>query len=140
MNDIYADFKFKDYRVLKISLDTNTEEKKEQSFDFEVKYSINENNRECIIAIEFELSENYTNITGEISGIFQYGDGIDETEFEQFIGNGLTILFPYLRAAVSSLSSIVNGEVLIVPTINVLEYIRKKFDMDKNKQDKEDEA
>jgi hypothetical protein len=34
-------------------------------------------------------------VTGEIIGSFEFGESIQKSEFEQYVANGLTILFPF---------------------------------------------
>jgi len=133
MSDIRADFTFNNYRILNLSLTTDFKEDRETYFDFTTKYFIDEEQHECMVGIDFEVSELNTKVVGEIVGNFSFSDVIPRKDYEQYgLSNGLAILFPYIRSAVSNLSLQTNGEILMIPTINIVEYMKTRFSQQKD--------
>lgn len=59
-----------------------------------------------------------------MEGIFSKAN--ENTDLEAFVPNGLAILFPYIRAIVSTYTASANIPPLILPTININSIINDK--------------
>jgi len=67
-------------------------------------------------------------VKGEIVGFFNYCQNLRGEDLKSILlANGLTILFPYLRSTVSNISTMANVNSVTVPTMNIVEYMGKKF-------------
>lgn len=122
---------FKNYKVvaMKYQLNDNffNKEQDRRSFNYSPNLKINfttEEENKALVRIGFD-SENELpfDINVIIEGEFEYNSEDDETKigFEELLKkNATAILFPYLRAIVTQLTSMGNVyPPLILPTINV---------------------
>ena len=146
MGSVKSSFKFKDYTVDKISLEKNpqfTDELQDEIteiseiMDFDCKINEIEAFKKDVT-----LSVNIGNTNKlpyklylELTGNFEYSLGeenLDPKDIEKlFRRNAVTILFPYVRALVSSYTSVSNVSPLMIPAINIIKLLEQK---DKNKE------
>ena len=56
-----------------------------------------------------------------IEGQFTFDKGVDA---KKFLPNALAILYPYIRAVVSSYTALANVTPLFIPTININNYLK----------------
>lgn len=81
------------------------------------------------VKLEFHIEEEIFFMRGSLIGTFSYDSGVDEETVRELIAiNGVTILFPYLRSTISSISHAANVPTIIIPTINILDYLQNKFE------------
>lgn len=126
---------FEEYRVLEINYKLNTEFDSEESlmisFELGHDYQIFENGMTVQMGVNiFEDSEENKypfEMNVNLEGLFSFEGNVDG---EKFLANALAILYPYIRAIVSSYTSLANIPPLTLPTINVQQYLR---DADNNK-------
>ena len=129
-----ANLKFKDYVV------NNIEFKNNLSFDnspIEIDFDINSevnfiNDKEFFLGLEIEIfrdpeKNNYPfSFKAEIIGTFEI-DTDNEVEKNKLAEqNSVAILFPYVRALISTYTSASNVSPIILPPINVVKYIQDK--------------
>lgn len=96
---------------------------------------VNKQNNNALIDLKITLGENLPfTLEVELEGDFTYKLDSDKenygSEFKKFISiNAVTILYPYLRTIVSSLSGMSNEfSQIILPTINVAKDVEIRMD------------
>lgn len=129
-NRISGKISFDDYKV------------KELEYRFNPKFNLDEP-----IMISFELGHGYEVHNGgmnvqmgvkifdkaeehgypfelkiELEGLFSFEGDVDG---ERFLPNALAILYPYLRSIVTGYTSLANLQPLILPTINMQQYLEE---------------
>lgn len=118
---------FKGYRIVNIDYKRleSTEEFDSESkefMDLSAFVGITEDNKEAQIKVTCILNdfENLRKVTIEIVGIFEIAikDASQEEIKKLLAVNGVAILFPYVRAAMSVISSLDNENAILLPTIN----------------------
>lgn len=141
MCSIKSSFKFKDYTVDKISLEKNP--KFTEEFQDEIKEISEIMDFDCVIKEIKEFEKYVTLVVNigntdklpyklhlELTGNFEYSLGeqhLEPDEIEKlFKRNAVTILFPYVRALVSSYTSISNVSPLMIPAINIIKLLEEK--------------
>ena len=62
-----------------------------------------------------------------LKGFFSIDSADSNVDISFFKTNAVAILFPYLRAIVSSYTANANIAPVILPAMNINEYIRKKY-------------
>ena len=119
-----AAFSFDRYIVRKFSFNQPLEDQNEISIDFEPigEYDISMS--------VFKLTLNFTASYGpkrentllelEIEGYFKFHEVAEKEAIpEYFYSNSIAILFPYLRAFLTTTTSVANTKPLILPTLNL---------------------
>lgn len=115
-----AKISFENYAVNKIilrDLEENEESEKEKG-NFEINVGIDENKERIKINMKVLPKDRYVEI--EMIGIFKFSENFPEEDKEKFLRiNGAAILYPYIRAYTSTVTSFdKTGNALIIPTIN----------------------
>ncbi len=122
---------FKGYRIVNIDYKRleSTEEFDSESKDFmdlSAFVGITEDNNEAHIKVTCLLNdvENLRKVTIEIVGIFEIAlKDASEEEIKKILAvNGVAILFPYVRASMSVISSLDNENSILLPTINTTSF------------------
>lgn len=122
---------FKGYRIVNIDYKRleSTEEFDSESkefMDLSAFVGITEDNDEAHIKVTCLLNdvENLRKVTIEIVGIFEIAlKDASEEEIKKILAvNGVAILFPYVRAAMSVISSLDNENSILLPTINTTSF------------------
>lgn len=123
---------FRGYRVKEINFKTNDElyELKPVKIDFDIDDTITVNKQNSTMIVELNLNvfkdmkqNNYPfSMNVKLEGLFftEVGD------IESYRTNAIAILYPYLRAIVSTYTANSNISTLILPPINVVNYIQNK--------------
>ncbi len=124
-----AKFKFKGYRITKseIKIADNAQINKNLNVVFSgIKDSI------CDLAYMLDLGVSVTNkeksltIDIEMRGFFEFDKELSQDCRNMFFtGSAPAIMFPYLRAYISAVTSLSGIEPIILPTINFAEGLRK---------------
>lgn len=129
MSNFNSILQLKDYFLDEFEFKINESIYEENTLDINPKFSID--HKECIAHIRFEFSieDDRTYARGALIGKFIYDETVDEDMAKELlVVNGVTILFPYLRAMISNLTNVANVPTIILPTINVIEYLKAKYD------------
>lgn len=129
-----ADLRFKDYIVNNIEFRNNVSfVEKPVEIDFDINSEVNFiNESEFLLGIEVELfreaeKNNYPfNFKVEIIGSFEIE--CDDEDKKNILSeqNSVAILFPYVRALISTYTSASNVVPIILPPINVVKYLQNK--------------
>lgn len=125
MKDIKSILKFHNYKVDKVNFEMNNKEpdstEYEVNFKVRADFSINDDNTKMLVTLKTSLYEdeedNYPfKMFVAVTGLFSTeADG----DIVKFKANAAAILFPYVRALVSSFTANCNVVPLILPTINI---------------------
>lgn len=130
LNDIKGKISFEDYRVLEINYKLNTDFTSNEPLPISLDISHNCQIFEDSMSVKmgvviFKDSEEKGypfEMKVEIEGMFSFEGDVDG---EKFLANALAILYPYIRAIVSSYTSLANIPALILPTINTNQYLKE---------------
>lgn len=118
---------FKGYRIVNIDyklLDSidEFESTSKEFMDLSAFVGLTEDKKEAHIKVTCILNDfdNLRKVTIEIVGIFEiFVESEKEEEIKNLLAvNGVAILFPYVRAAMSVVSSLDNENAILLPTIN----------------------
>lgn len=129
MNNCSSVLQLKDYFLSELEFKVNEDAYNENELDINPKFSISP--EECVghIMFEFSIKDERTYANGVLIGKFIYDESIDEDMAKELlIVNGVTILFPYLRAVISNVTNIANVPTLMLPTVNVIDYLKEKYE------------
>lgn len=125
---------FLDYKVNSIEFKNNDDyDGEEVDIDFGVSahYHISDDGEEMIVVLNtkiFEPKEGKVypfRMSVEIEGYFKSNFEDKEQEIGQYGKNAVAILFPYVRALVSTFTANANVTPLILPTVNVNKLLDK---------------
>lgn len=129
-----SNLKFKDYVVNNIEFKNNFSfDDSPVNIDFDINSEVNFiNENEFFLGLEVELfkdaeKNNYPfNFKVEIIGIFEID--CDDEKQKNILSeqNSVAILFPYVRALISTYTSAANVSPIILPPINVIKYLQDK--------------
>ncbi len=133
--DIKSILQFEDYIVKNVSFRYNMEYNKDEmvdiDFDVNAEYYYDENNGSMQVALKTSVfnSENATkypfSMEIEVVGFFFISNSSKE-QIESFKPNAVAILFPYVRALISSYTANANVTPLVLPPININKLLRSK--------------
>lgn len=129
-----ANLRFKDYVVNNIEFKNNFSfDDGPVDIDFDINSEVNfVNESEFFLALEVELfrdaeKNNYPfNFKVEIIGSFEIDCDDDKQKNILSEQNSVAILFPYVRALISTYTSASNVLPIILPPINVVKYLQNK--------------
>lgn len=130
---------FKGYRIVNIDyklLDSieEFESTSKEFMDLSAFVGLTDDKKEAHIKVTCILNDfdNLRKVTIEIVGIFEIFVKSDEEEkIKNLLAvNGVAILFPYVRAAMSVVSSLDNENAILLPTINTTGF----HEVDKSKK------
>ncbi len=119
---------FVDYKVNKIEFENNDEyagEEVDIDFNIGTEIHISEDDEEMVVILKtniFEPKEGKVypfRMFVEVEGYFKSNFEGKEQEIAQYGKNAVAILFPYVRALVSTFTANANVTPLILPTVNV---------------------
>lgn len=131
-----SDLNIKEVKVEKSSFEINpsfapNNSDKAEEFEFNVKYQAEfgvKSNDEKSGMVRLGCSVNYENfdkspfkIHASVVGFFNTQD----ENMENYFVNATSILFPYLRAHVATVTSISGVETITLPPVNVIEMLRE---------------
>ena len=126
---------FNDYLVKKVEFEVNENFKNnEQSIkiDFDISHETRVKDKLMTIKLDVKVLPDMVkndypfSINVELIGFFSL-DG-DTSEIKSFEKNALAIMFPYVRSLVSTYTSNSNVPTLILPPINIVNYLKMKED------------
>ncbi|MHC1685039.1 MAG: protein-export chaperone SecB [Clostridiaceae bacterium] len=140
MSNIASALRFIDYIVEKVEFYNNLSFNGEDiKLDFDISSNvkfIEDENNTFLLKLDLKIFENAEekgypfSMNLSVTGIFEI-DNVDEDTKHSFAEmNSVAILFPYLRAIVSNYSANANVQPLILPPINVVQYMNEKKNKD----------
>lgn len=117
-------FKFLGYKILNSTFKVEDKEvlDHQMQIEFEVKSMLNSDSNLFRLELISKISnkDNTIHIEVDIVGIFKFEKDIPEEMKENFFKcNAPALLFPYVRAYISSLTSLSGINPIILPTINL---------------------
>ena len=118
-----AAFSLKEYRFKKVSIDFSKKISNELSIAFDPKGQFNSDNSTFELSIVFDaFNDNPDNsfVSIECISIFKFEDKINFEEIPTyFYRNSIAIIFPYIRAFISTVTLQANIPPIILPTMNL---------------------
>ena len=124
MKDIsQAAFSLDHYKVSKFSFFEPIDDSEEISIKFRPSGRYNSQNGEFVLSFNFQATSGEQErqlIEATMDAFFKFRKSIDAKEIpEYFYKNSLAIVFPYLRAFISTLTAVANTKPLILPLMNL---------------------
>ena len=124
MSEQIAKFRFLNYQIHESSIRISDAESVEKDLQIDIKKSNKEEEKENIYNLFFEITINdklgSLNIFLNIEGKFEFNKDLTDSEKDSFFNiNAPAILFPYVRAYISTLTSLSGINPIILPTINL---------------------
>lgn len=119
---------FLDYKVNRIEFVNNNEyngEEVDVDFDVSAQFQVSEDGQEMIVLLKTDIfapkeGKMYPfRMSVEVEGYFESNFDRQEEKIRQYGKNAVAILFPYVRALVSTFTANANVTPLILPTVNV---------------------
>ena len=122
MSDKQGAIKFLDYRVSKVEFYLNKTEKQSNELNVEVS-SDKEVDKELNVEIgDKDESPFFMSIC--LEGLFELSQDYLDYDINLFYSNALSILYPYVRAIVSTYTAGANIKPVILPTINIKKMLK----------------
>lgn len=125
-----ASFQFKNYTFKNLSLimspdfDARNSYKIDFHLDIDV-HVLNDDEGSVTLSCNIKGEEAFF-INAEMTGVFHLVEYSKDIDFEKFLRlNGTTVMYPYLRSAISDLTKICNIQPLTLPLINVTHFLEK---------------
>lgn len=120
-------FKFKGYRIIKSDMRIAPAGEIEQKLNVTfsgVKDNISGSLYTLDLGVSITNEDKSIEIEFEMRGFFEFSNELTEPEKAMFFtGSAPAIMFPYLRAYISTMTSISGIEPIILPTINFAESL-----------------
>ena len=143
MNNDRSVLRFEKYLVKSISFEINENYEKEDKklkldFDFDAKTDVKDNN--LVVELGVNIFENAKEkkypfeMMIVLKGFFSIEGKENSVNISVFEKNAIAILFPYLRAIVSTYTANANVPPVLLPAMNINEYIRRKTEYKISKQ------
>lgn len=119
-----AQFRFVNYRINEsvIKLDPEVEPSDELEVNFEQTIGVHETENRMRLVLDTSISDknNALSIAVKAEGYFEFDEGLSEDMKEGFFNaNAPAILFPYIRAYISTLSTLSGIKPIVLPTLNL---------------------
>lgn len=123
-----AILKFNGYKIVNLvySRDINISEKKENELEVKVGTAISDDEEQGQVRISVEAFdvENKRTVKAEVLGSFDF---IDVEDKERTLAvNGTAILYPYVRAVISTVTTQDSLNAIILPTVNTLNFLKNE--------------
>lgn len=117
-------FKLDEYHFTKASLDFNIPEKAELGIEFSPRgvFSSGNSTYELDFDVKVECKETSTEVINvSCAALFSFNEKVAISDIpEYFYPNSLAIVFPYIRAFVSTMSLQANVRPIVLPTVNLM--------------------
>ena len=135
-HSLLAAIQFTGYYFKKMTFELN--ESYDQSevnikFDIDFKVSFDKENQTALLALlctvfpEEEAVSYPFRLYAEMLANFTYSETLtDEKLYSMVTENGIAIMFPYIRSAISNICVNAGVNPLVLPTINVVEFVKSK--------------
>ena len=123
MSDKQGAIKFLDYRVSKVEFYLNKTEKQSNELNVEVSSDkeVDKELKNMLVELNVEIGDKdespfFMSIC--LEGLFELSQDYLDYDINLFYSNALSILYPYVRAIVSTYTAGANIKPVILPTIN----------------------
>lgn len=134
MSKNISTLKFENYIVEKVEFEANLDcSGREVEMDIDLNNSYQAEGNRFISTLELEVFPNAKKndypfcMKVKLTGLFEIVSDEKESVKKSFIEkNSITILYPYLRAIVSTYTANSNIRTIILPPINVIKYLEDK--------------
>lgn len=117
-----AAFSFKNHNIRQFSFNQPNEDTSNIMIDFNPTGEYNSVEGIFKISLEFTAKYGDDKVFCEVSadGYFDFGKNFSIEKIPDFFySNGIAILFPYLRAFITTLTAVANIKPLVLPTLNL---------------------
>jgi preprotein translocase subunit SecB len=119
-----AQFRFVNYRITEsvIKLDPDVAPSDELEVNFEQTIGVHETETKMRLLLNTSITDknNALSIAVKAEGYFEFDKGLDEEMKDAFFNtNAPAILFPYIRAYISTLSTLSGIKPIVLPTLNL---------------------
>ena len=119
-----AQFRFVNYRITEsvIKLDPEVEPSDELEVNFEQTIGVHETENRMRLLLNTSITDknNALSVAVKAEGYFEFDEGLDEDMKDGFFNaNAPAILFPYIRAYISTLSTLSGIKPIVLPTLNL---------------------
>ena len=123
MSDKQGAIKFLDYRVSKVEFYLNKTEKQSNELNEEVDKEL----KNMLVELNVEIGDKdespfFMSIC--LEGLFELSQDYLDYDINLFYSNALSILYPYVRAIVSTYTAGANIKPVILPTINIKKMLK----------------
>lgn len=129
MSDKQGAIKFLDYRVSKVEFYLNKTEKQSNELNVEVSSDkeVDKELKNMLVELNVEIGDKdespfFMSIC--LEGIFELSQDYLDYDINLFYSNALSILYPYVRAIVSTYTAGANIKPVILPTINIKKMLK----------------
>ena len=129
MSDKQGAIKFLDYRVSKVEFYLNKTEKQSNELNVEVSSDkeVDKELKNMLVELNVEIGDKdespfFMSIC--LEGLFELSQDYLDYDINLFYSNALSILYPYVRAIVSTYTAGANIKPVILPTINIKKMIK----------------
>lgn len=124
MAEQIAKFRFKGYKIVESHIVTNPEEEASQNLnvEFEQVIGVNEDGHDMRLEMTANINDenNALVIKIKVQGFFEFDSNLKPEEKDIFFRTSApAILFPYVRAYITTLSSLSGVKPVILPTLNM---------------------
>ena len=134
-----SSLRFENYKVNKIEFKANEIEQQKQVWNLKFNISntteVNEEKNRMKITLAVNIFEGVEdapfNMNIEISGFFEL---VGEDNIIRYEANAIAIMYPYLRAIVSTYTASANVVPVILPAINVNAMLKRKKEENNQKE------
>lgn len=117
-----SDFKFKSYWIKKASIDLKKRTYGDESFSIGIKPSGIKKGKDFTLTFEIVVTSKNEDVKIELTteGFFELRDNLAMDKISNyFFVNAPAILFPYIRAYISTLSAQSGIKPIVIPTLNL---------------------
>ena len=129
MPDKQGAIKFLDYRVSKVEFYLNKTEKQSNELNVEVSSDkeVDKELKNMLVELNVEIGDKdespfFMSIC--LEGLFELSQDYLDYDINLFYSNALSILYPYVRAIVSTYTAGANIKPVILPTINIKKMLK----------------
>lgn len=124
MAEKIAAFRFIGYKIVESSIKYNPDLSNIENLSVNIKNTTGINVDELKLRLELELEvkneSNDLNVVVKAIGIFEFDSNLSDKHKEIFFNSSApAILFPYIRAYITSLTALSGIQPIILPTINL---------------------
>lgn len=124
MAEKVAQFRFVNYRITEsaIQIDPEREPNDELEVNFEQTIGVHETENRMRLLLNTTITDkdSVLSIAVKAEGFFEFDSELDEEMKDDFFNtNAPAILFPYIRAYISTLSTLSGLKPIILPTLNL---------------------
>ena len=132
MSDKQGAIKFLDYRVSKVEFYLNKTEKQSNELNVEVSSDkeVDKELKNMLVELNVEIGDKdespfFMSIC--LEGLFELSQDYLDYDINLFYSNALSILYPYVRAIVSTYTAGANIKPVILPTINIKKMLKQNL-------------